>query len=99
MEGVFESIAKPLAKAGGPLLPEGPIGFIAQWAPPSVVFETPQTGGPLGTNWQIPAAYIVVGVSGSKTRTVAANGPKNGAPSVTAGVPSGIQFWPRSLLT
>src|SRR6266849_11168382 len=78
IDGVFGSMAKPLTKAGCGPGPETASGLRVHVTPPSVLFETPQLGGPLDTPWQMPAAYMVVGVSGSRTSSSPPNGPNTG---------------------
>jgi hypothetical protein len=89
MEGVFGSMARPLAKFGGPLL-DTPIDLNVHVAPPSALFEMPQIWL-FAENWQTPPEYMVVGLSGSSVRTEVPDGAKNGGPDVT-GAPSGVQF-------
>src|SRR5438445_1865062 len=91
-------MAKPLTKAGCGPGPGTVFGLRVQVTPPSVLFETPQLGGPLVVGAQPATPYMVVGVSGSRTSSGPTNGP-NRTPGVPLGEPSGVQFWPRSLLT
>src|SRR5437763_1945184 len=93
-------MAKPLTKTGCGPGPEMVIGLKVQLSPASVLFETPQVGGPLFVNAQFPTAYIVEGVSGSRTRMgVLPNGGGNRRGPGLAGEPRGVQLWPRLLLT